>query len=273
MPDLVPTDSAVADIDALQARIGHRFERCELLDLALSHRSWCAEHEGRPSNERLEFLGDAVLGLIVTEEIFGRYPDRAEGELAKIRASVVSEPALATLAETLELGAHLRLGRGEAASGGRHKDSILADATEALIGAMWLDGGNEAVSRLVLEGLGPGIDKAALDPGDTDHKTRLQEHAARLSLESPRYVLRSSGPDHDKQFEAEVWIGTRLMGRGSGGSKKSASQQAARAAEHTLAGDTPTERAPDQLNPTHPNQDLGTDSVAAPERASEDTHA
>jgi len=197
---------------------------------ALTHRSWCAENPGDPSNERLEFLGDAILGLIVTDHLFDRYPDLPEGQLAKTRAAVVSASTLAEVGADLGLGEGLRLGKGEDASGGREKASILADAVEAIIGAVYLDGGMEPARRLVLGALEGHIDAAASRPGFTDYKTRLQEIAAHEGHAPPTYELTESGPDHHKRFHATVRVGGRIQGAGNGTSKKEAEQRAARAA-------------------------------------------
>ena len=161
--------------EPLATRLGHTFADPSLLTLALTHRSWCAEHVGDESNERLEFLGDSVLGLAVTDHLMSRLPDAAEGHLAKVRATVVSAPTLARIASTLGLGDDLRLGRGELLSGGRAKQSILADAFEAVLGAVYLDAGWEPARRLVLGLLLEHIDEAAAGPGGHDYKTRLQQ--------------------------------------------------------------------------------------------------
>ena len=197
---------------------------------ALTHRSWCAEHPGDESNERLEFLGDAVLGVVVTDHLFSAFPDLPEGQLAKARAAVVSSTTLAEVGLELGVGLDLRLGKGEDASGGREKASILADAVEAVLGAMYLDGGVEPVRRLVLEQLSERIDQAAERPGDKDYKTRLQEVAAHDGFTPPVYVLTESGPDHHKRFHATVAVGGERLGAGTGTSKKEAEQKAARAA-------------------------------------------
>ena len=203
----------------------------------MAHRSWCAEHPGGRSNERLEFLGDAVLGLIVTDHIFRTYPELPEGELAKVRASVVSAAALAEVAAELDIGAALLLGRGEDASGGREKPSILADAMEAIIGAVYLDGGRDAADELVMALLGDRITDAAAGPGGQDYKTRLQELAARSFEALPTYDVLDDGPDHAKRFYASVAIAGTSYGRGEGRSKKQAEQAAARVAwEAILAG-------------------------------------
>lgn len=197
---------------------------------ALTHRSWCAEHPGDESNERLEFLGDAVLGVVVTDHLFSAFPDLPEGQLAKARAAVVSSTTLAEVGRELGVGLDLRLGKGEDASGGREKASILADAVEAVLGAMYLDGGVEPVRRLVLEQLSQRIDQAAERPGDKDYKTRLQEVAAHDGFTPPVYALTESGPDHHKRFHATVAVGGERLGAGTGTSKKQAEQKAARAA-------------------------------------------
>jgi ribonuclease III len=187
-----------------------------------------------PSNERLEFLGDAVLGLVVTDHIFRTYPDLPEGELAKVRATVVSAAALAEVAVELELGEALLLGKGEDASGGREKPSILADATEAVIGAVYLDGGWSAASDLVLGLLGDRIAAAAAGPGGQDYKTRLQELAARELETIPSYAVADEGPDHAKRFYATVVVAGHEYGAGEGRSKKQAEQAAARVAWEAL---------------------------------------
>jgi ribonuclease III len=228
-------DPVEAAVDALQERLGHRFSRADLLPLALTHRSWCAEHEGYGSNERLEFLGDAVLGLVVTDFVFAAYPALAEGELAKVRAAVVSAAALCEVATELQLGSGLRLGRGEAGSGGRSKPSILADATEAVLGAVYLDGGFDAAREVVVRLFGARIEEAATNPGLRDYKTRLQELAARLFDAAPDYLVVEDGPDHAKSFHATVSIAGSARGEGHGRSKKQAQQSAARAAWMELA--------------------------------------
>jgi ribonuclease III len=226
--DLVP--AGTDRLDQLGERLGHHFSDPSLLDLALTHRSYCAEHAGHVSNERLEFLGDAVLGMVVTDHIFAAYPDMPEGELAKLRASVVSAAALAELASDLDLGSALRLGKGEAASGGRNKPSILADALEAVLGAVYLDGGTAAVRPVVLDLLQRRIATAAAGPGGHKFKTQLPELAARHYEELPSYALRDEGPDHEKRFFATVYLGGEAQGSGEGRSKKQAEQAAAHAA-------------------------------------------
>jgi ribonuclease-3 len=186
------------------------------------------------SNERLEFLGDAVLGLVVTDHIYRTYPDLPEGELAKLRAAVVSAAALAEVAVELDLGEAVLLGKGEDGSGGREKPSILADALEAVIGAVYLDGGWDAAHTLVMRLLGDRIIEASEGPGGQDYKTRLQELTARHLTELPRYRISDDGPDHAKRFFAEVRVGGELRGRGEGRSKKQAEAAAARDAWQAL---------------------------------------
>jgi ribonuclease-3 len=226
----VPADA----LSALAARLGHRFADPELLDRAMAHRSWCAETPGTPSNERLEFLGDAVLGLVVTDHVYRSYPDLPEGELAKVRASVVSAAALADVAAELDLGPALLLGKGEDASGGREKPSILADALEAVIGAVYLDAGWNGAAGVVLGLLGDRIAAAAAGPGGQDYKTRLQELSARSFDDVPSYLVVDEGPDHAKRFFATVVVGGEARGRGEGRSKKQAEQAAARCAWEVL---------------------------------------
>jgi ribonuclease-3 len=214
----------------LEAALEHQFDGRDHLEHALVHRSFCAEHPETESNERMEFLGDAVLGLSVTVHVFHAYPDLPEGELAKIRASVVNAEVLADVASEIELGAALVLGKGEDASGGRSKPSILADAMEAVIAAVYLDGGWDAADALVLRLLGDRIRDGAAGPGGDDYKTRLQELAARQFDQLPRYQVRAEGPDHSKRFFATVSIAGVTRGAGEGRSKKHAEQDAARAA-------------------------------------------
>ena len=200
---------------------------------ALVHRSWCAEHPGHPSNERLEFLGDAVLGVIVTDHVFHEHLELAEGDLTEIRKAVVSSVALAAVGEDLGVGEHLLLGKGEELSGGRMKASILADAMEALIGAVYLASGFEGARDFVLRILGPRLATAPLD--GADHKSRLQELAAHRFGQAPRYSVEATGPDHARTFFVAVSIADVTYGRGEGRSKKQAEQAAARAACDELA--------------------------------------
>ena len=231
------------DADArarMESHLGWEFTDDACLHQALAHRSWCAEHPEEPSNERLEFLGDAVLGIVVTDHIFKHYPQHQEGELAKVRASVVNAEVLAEVAAAIELGPCLLLGKGEDSSGGRQKPSILADAMEAVIAAVYLDGGMAAAWSVVLGLFESRITEAATGPGGDDYKTRLQELAAQRFDRLPRYQVRDEGPDHAKRFFATVVLDGEAYGRGEGGSKKQAEQAAARAAWQQLsAGESP----------------------------------
>jgi ribonuclease-3 len=220
---------------ALEAAIGWSFERAPLMHAALVHRSYCAEHADVESNERLEFLGDAVLGLVVTDFAFAQFPELPEGELAKVRAAVVNADVLAEVALGVGIGPALLLGKGEDASGGRAKPSILADAMEAVIAAVYLDGGWEAARRVVLGLVEQRIRVSAAGPGGGDFKTRLQELAAQRFEQIPRYTVRAEGPDHSKRFYAEVRVAGQLLGDGEGRSKKHAEQAAAEAAVSRLA--------------------------------------
>ena len=228
--------SDAAALAALQGALGHAFADADHLDAALVHRSYCAEHPDALSNERLEFLGDAVLGLAVTDHVYETYPELPEGELAKLRASVVNAEVLAEVAASVAVGPALALGKGEDASGGRSKPSILADAMEAVIAAVYLDGGWDAARALVLRLLGDRIEEGAEGPGGSDFKTRLQEYATRQFDQLPRYQVRAEGPDHSKRFFATVTLRGTQYGEGQGRSKKQAEQGAARAAWFALVG-------------------------------------
>ena len=213
--------------DELCADLGVDDLDADLLHRALTHRSFAYEHGGLPTNERLEFLGDAVLGVIITESLYRAHPELSEGRLAKLRAAVVNARALAEVARTLGLGAHIMLGRGEESTGGREKSSILSDTMEALIGAVYLDKGF-AVSADVVHRLFDPLMAAASGLGaGLDWKTSLQELSADLGLGVPEYLIEHSGPDHEKTFVARVRVGDGIYGRGTGRSKKEAEQQAA----------------------------------------------
>lgn len=202
----------------------------EIATQALTHRSYAYENGGLPHNERLEFLGDAVLELVVTEYLYGAYPDRPEGDLAKIRASLVNTYVLADIAREMGqdgLGAHLRLGRGEELTGGSDKHSILADTLEAVFGAVYLTHGLET-SRRIIEGIiGERLKVVPTLGAALDWKTSLQEKAAALGRPKARYEIASTGPDHDKTFSAVVFVGEDSLGEGSGRTKKEAEQKAA----------------------------------------------
>jgi ribonuclease III len=202
----------------------------ELLERALTHRSFAYEHGGLPTNERLEFLGDSVLGVVVTETLYTTHPDLSEGRLAKLRAAVVNARALAEVARTIELGQHIKLGRGEESTGGRNKASILSDTVEAVIGAIHLSGGFEVSAQVVHLLFDPLMEAAAAMGAGLDWKTSLQELAAEHALGVPDYVLQDDGPDHLKTFTAQVRVGDGLYGHGTGRSKKEAEQAAAETA-------------------------------------------
>jgi ribonuclease III len=224
------TDGPADGAARLAERLGHELRAPSLLHQAVSHRSWCAEQGGLPSNERLEFLGDAVLGLVVAEHCYRQFPDMPEGELAKVRAAVVNARMLAEVAEQLGIGDALLLGKGEEASGGRTKPSILADSLEAVIGALYLDAGWAAAEGLILGYLAPHIERAAAEPDGFDQKGLLQELTVCRGGGIPRYVVVGTGPDHDRQFEASVFVNGVQLGAGVGGTKKDAEQEAARQA-------------------------------------------
>lgn len=194
---------------------------------ALAHRSWCAEVGGEPSNERLEFLGDAVLGWVVASMAYREHTELAEGRLTDLRKSVVNAATLAQVAQEVDLGPCLLLGRGEDAAGGRTKPSILSDALEAVFGAVYLDGGTEAARSLIERLLGPRMKLAADRLDRLDYKTVLQELTARLFDTAPVYVLTEAGPDHQKSFSATVIVSGKSVGAGEGRSKKLAEQAAA----------------------------------------------
>ena len=202
----------------------------DLLIHSLTHRSYAYENGGLPTNERLEFLGDSVLGIIVTDRLFTSFPDLSEGRLAKLRAAVVNARALADVARTLDLGRHIRLGRGEETTGGRDKSSILSDTVEALIGAVYLQFGFARATEVVLSMFDPLITAAAQLGAGLDWKTSLQELGADTGLGVPEYLLTETGPDHAKTFTAQVRVGELVYGRGVGRSKKAAEQQAAETA-------------------------------------------
>jgi ribonuclease-3 len=212
-------------LSAIQVPLGN-----ELLERSLMHRSYAYENGGLPTNERLEFLGDSVLGLIVTDTLFRQYPDLPEGQLAKLRAAVVNMRALAGVARGLKLGAYVRLGKGEEGTGGRDKSSILADTLEAVIGAVYLEKGLDVADGLVHRLFDPVIARSARLGAGLDWKTSLQELTAAEVLGVPEYHVEESGPDHQKSFRATVRIGTQTYGEGEGRSKKEAEQQAAEAA-------------------------------------------
>jgi ribonuclease III len=225
--------------DELCAQLGVETLDSKLLNRALTHRSFAYENGGLPTNERLEFLGDSVLGVVITESLYLTHPDLSEGRLAKLRAAVVNARALADVARTLGLGEHIMLGRGEISTGGRDKSSILSDAVEALIGAIYLDLGFDAVATVIHRLFDPLMAAAAGLGAGLDWKTSLQELSADLGLGVPEYLIDDSGPDHEKTFEARVRVGDGVYGHGTGRSKKEAEQQAAETAWNAIKDEHP----------------------------------
>ncbi len=222
-------------IKDLEAAIGYRFHNISLLQNALTHSSYANErwHNSLLSNERLEFLGDSVLGMLVAEYLYRNFPDRPEGELTRMRADMVCEKTLAAAANRICLGTHLLLGHGEEQGGGRSRDSILADAMESVIAASFLDGGLEAALKIVQQFILVEVPVTKLH--NVDYKTQLQELVQQKKNQVLSYALvGQSGPDHDKQFDVEVSLNGKVVGKGSGRSKKRAEQDAARAAIEKL---------------------------------------
>jgi len=219
----------------LRAALGDPQLDPELLERALTHRSYAYENGGLPTNERLEFLGDAVLGVIVTETLYRTHPDLSEGRLAKLRAAVVNARALAGVGREIGLGEHIKLGRGEQATGGASKASILSDTVEAVLGAVHLSGSFEVSGPVVHLLFDPLIEAASAMGAGLDWKTSLQELSAEHGLGVPEYVIEDDGPDHMKTFTAQVRVGEELYGNGVGRSKKEAEQAAAETAYGEIA--------------------------------------
>lgn len=223
-----------AAITDLAEHLGHRFGDITLAETAMAHRSWCAENPGHASNERLEFLGDAVLGWVTADLAFRAFPAMSEGQLTGIRKGVVNTNALAEIATELRLGSFVKLGKGEAAGGGADKASILADAVEALIGAVYVDGGSTVAYRVVERLVAERVADVAERLDELDYKSTLQELVAAGGGPAPVYELAETGPDHDKQFFAKVIIGGEVLGTGEGRSKRTAEQAAAAVASKAL---------------------------------------
>ena len=222
-------------IKDLEAAIGYRFQNIQLLQNALTHSSYANErwHNSLLSNERLEFLGDSVLGMLVAEYLYHNFPNRPEGELTRMRADMVCEQTLAAAANRIGLGSHLLLGHGEEQGGGRSRNSILADAMESVIAACFLDGGMEAALKVVQQFILVEVPVNKLH--NADYKTKLQELVQQKKNQTLSYKLvGQSGPDHDKQFDVEVSLNGQVVGSGSGSSKKRAEQMAARSAIEKL---------------------------------------
>jgi ribonuclease-3 len=219
----------------LRAALGDPHLDPELLERALTHRSFAYENGGLPTNERLEFLGDSVLGVVVTETLYRAHPDLSEGRLAKLRAAVVNARALAEVGRAIGVGEHVKLGRGEESTGGREKASILSDTVEAVIGAVHLSGGFEVSAPVVHRLFDPVIAAASGLGAGLDWKTSLQELSAEHGLGVPEYVIADEGPDHMKIFTAQVRVGDTLYGNGVGRSKKEAEQASAETAYGEIA--------------------------------------
>ena len=223
---------------SLEDRIGYHFKEPNLLRLALTHRSVSSEDRSRNDNERLEFLGDAVLQLVVTDFLYGSYPNLAEGQMAKVRASVVSRPTLAEIAKFIDLGTFIELAPAEDRTGGRGKDSILADALEAVLGAVFLDSSLDDARNVILGLWTDKVAERAMRPGVKDYKTRLQERLARDGRR-PTYEVEGKGPDHDRQFSSIVLVDGEKFGLGAGRSKKEAEQASAKQALVVLKSGSP----------------------------------
>ncbi len=223
-------------MNELEEKLGYHFRDRGLLEHAMTHSSYANEHRttGLTSNERLEFLGDSVLGVVVADYLFQKHPDMPEGELTRTRAALVCEGSLHEVAQSLGLGRYLRLGKGEDAGGGRKRPSILADATEAMLAAVYLDGGMEAVRPIIRALI---LDKERERAADRDYKTALQELVQRTPGAAVSYrLVRESGPDHCRSFEMEASVDGRVIGTGAGRTKKEAEQMAAKAALERLNG-------------------------------------
>ena len=233
-----PDHGPLSNYGELRAALGDPILDPELLERALTHRSYAYENGNLPTNERLEFLGDSVLGVIVTETLYRSHPDLSEGRLAKLRAAVVNARALAEVGRRIGVGDHVKLGRGEETTGGRDKASILSDTVEAVIGAVHLSSGGIETSADVVHLLfDPLIEAASAMGAGLDWKTSLQELSAEHSLGVPEYVIEDEGPDHMKTFTAQVRVGEGLYGNGLGRSKKEAEQAAAETAYGEIAAD------------------------------------
>jgi ribonuclease III len=228
-----------ADLAELTRILEVHLDDLGLLETALTHRSWAFENGSVEPNERLEFLGDAVLGLVITDEIFHAHPDEQEGRLAKLRSATVKTASLAEVARALGLGRFVKLGRGEAASGGADKDSILADTLEAVIGAVHVDQGFATAYDLVERLFADVLTELAGRGAALDYKTSLQELTAARFEVLPRYQVTDTGPDHDKTFTATVAVDGEMVGSGQGRNKKQAEQRAAREAYRRLVGTHP----------------------------------
>jgi len=249
-------------LDALSVPI-----TAETIERALTHRSYAYENGGLPTNERLEFLGDSVLSLVVTDSLFNGHPDLPEGQLAKLRAAVVQMTTLAEVARDLRLGSFVRLGRGEEGTGGRDKPSILADTLEAVIGATYIDCGLDAASGLVHRLFDGVIERSSSLGAGLDWKTSLQELTADRGLGVPEYHVKDSGPDHQKLFRAVVRVGSRELGAGEGRSKKAAEQLAAQAAYSLITAEQAAAGEPVSLRDAVPAQPASPQPASGPAEA------
>jgi ribonuclease-3 len=225
----------------IQQQIAYTFKNAELLERALTHKSYANENKVPSHNERMEFLGDAVLNLMVSEHLMKLCPNSTEGDLSRLRASVVSEPALAAVARAIGLGRYLLLGKGEEQTGGRDKDSLLADSLEALIAAVYLDAGTDATEAFIIRFFDDLLKRSCARRLSLDYKTELQELCQERLKQLPEYrVVSETGPDHQKQFEVEISLKGKVHGRGRGKSKKEAEQRAAKEALTRLAENAPS---------------------------------
>jgi ribonuclease III len=225
------------ELQLFEKHVGIRFRKLDFLNLAFSHRSFANEHgAGVDNNEKLEFLGDSVLGLVVSEYLFTILPDKAEGDLARIKSFVVSEESLSEIARKIKVDNYILIGKGEEYSGGRNKKAILADCLEAIIGSYYLDSGFKAARSFVLKYLIPEINKVMENRHKKDYKTLLQEYVQKQFKSYPRYSLvKKTGPDHDRTFWIEVRIDSKIYGPGKGKNKKEAEQNAAGLAYRQIA--------------------------------------
>lgn len=233
------TKDRINELTKFEELIGVKFKKLYILDAALTHSSYANEHPSTTQyNERLEFLGDSVLSMIVSEYLYKKYQDKQEGKLSRIRASVVCEPSLSEMARKIMINKYISIGKGEELTGGRNKDSLLADACEAVIAAIYIDSGYEAAKNFVLHFLKDKIETVSKDEIFNDYKSKLQEHLQKRQDCLIKYnLLSESGPPHDKTFEIEVQIDGKSSGKGKGKSKKEAEQRAAKQALKNLGVD------------------------------------
>ena len=215
------------DLKIFEKNIGYSFKDIEHLKIALTHKSFIDEEPTSPTNQRYEFIGDTILDFDLSLFLFGNYPNLDEGSVTKIRSGAVDQNALVNLAKEIDIGKFLFMSKPEESTGGRDKSSILEDAVEALIAAIYFDGGLEEVNKFISKFIYPLIDKLSKNPGQKDYKTRLQEYYAKKG-QKVTYTAKSEGPDHNKQFNAQVILENKIIGKGIGKSKKNAEQMAAK---------------------------------------------